>query len=55
MSLSAWFEAGVPCVGVGSSLVAADIVASGDWAVLERRVADTLSLIGRCRARAGNG
>ncbi len=55
VSLSAWFEAGVPCVGVGSSLVAADIVASGDWAVLERRVADTLSLIGRCRARAGNG
>ena len=52
-SLSAWFEAGVPCVGIGSKLVSADIVATGDWALLEQRVADTLSLIERCRAPTG--
>ena len=52
-SLSAWFEAGVPCVGIGSKLVSADIVAAGDWALLEQRVADTLSLIERCRAPTG--
>ena len=54
-SLAAWFDAGVPCVGVGSKLVSADIVAAADWALLSQRVAETLSLIERCRAPAGEG
>lgn len=49
-SLSAWFSAGVACVGVGSKLVSADLVAAQDWELLQQRVADTLSLIRRLRA-----
>ena len=49
-SLRAWFEAGVACVGIGSKLIARDIVATGDWALLERRVAEVLELIRRSRA-----
>ena len=52
-SLSTWFEAGVACVGIGSKLVSADIVAARDWGLLERRTADTLSLIRSLRAPAG--
>ena len=52
-SLSAWFSAGVPCVGVGSKLVSADLVAAQDWEMLQQRVAETMSLIRRCRAPAG--
>lgn len=54
-SLAAWFEAGVACVGIGSKLVSADIVAAGDWGLLERRVAETLTLIERLRAATGEG
>ena len=48
-SLRAWFEAGVACVGIGSKLIAGDIVATRDWVLLERRVAEVLELIRRCR------
>jgi 2-dehydro-3-deoxyphosphogluconate aldolase/(4S)-4-hydroxy-2-oxoglutarate aldolase len=48
-SLADWFEAGVPCVGIGSKLVSKDIVNASDWATLERRTADVLSTISRLR------
>ncbi|MCY3663073.1 MAG: bifunctional 4-hydroxy-2-oxoglutarate aldolase/2-dehydro-3-deoxy-phosphogluconate aldolase [bacterium] len=54
-SLAAWFEAGVACVGIGSKLVSSDIVSARDWALLERRVAETLSLIRHLRAPTGGG
>lgn len=48
-SLAAWFDAGVPCVGIGSKLVSGDLVAAGDWAELERRTAQVVSTIAAVR------
>lgn len=48
-SLSGWFEAGVPCVGIGSKLVGKDIVEAADWDTLERRTADVIQLITELR------
>jgi 2-dehydro-3-deoxyphosphogluconate aldolase/(4S)-4-hydroxy-2-oxoglutarate aldolase len=52
-SLSAWFAAGVTCVGIGSGLVSEDIVAQGDWEALRRRTADLISTVARVRSKAG--
>jgi len=49
-SIEAWFKAGVACVGMGSKLVAKDLVARGDWAGLTRKVADCLELIKKARS-----
>ncbi|NNC39791.1 MAG: bifunctional 4-hydroxy-2-oxoglutarate aldolase/2-dehydro-3-deoxy-phosphogluconate aldolase [Acidimicrobiia bacterium] len=48
-SLSAWFEAGVACVGIGSKLVSRDLVEAADWDALERRTADVMSIISTVR------
>jgi 2-dehydro-3-deoxyphosphogluconate aldolase/(4S)-4-hydroxy-2-oxoglutarate aldolase len=48
-SLTAWFAAGVPCVGIGSKLVSKDLVASADWTTLEQRTAEVLSTISSLR------
>jgi 2-dehydro-3-deoxyphosphogluconate aldolase/(4S)-4-hydroxy-2-oxoglutarate aldolase len=48
-SLTDWFAAGVPCVGIGSKLVSKDLVESGDWATLEQRTADVISTISGLR------
>ena len=48
-SLTGWFEAGVPCVGMGSKLVSKDLVEGADWAALERRTSDTIELISTLR------
>ena len=44
-NLSAWFSAGVTCVGMGSQLISADILKNKAFDVLEQRVRDTLALI----------
>lgn len=44
-NLSAWFKAGVTCVGMGSKLISKEIIASGDFTSLENKVRDTLALI----------
>ena len=44
-NLSAWFEAGVSCVGMGSQLVSKEIIATADYAGLEEKVRTTLALI----------
>ena len=44
-NLKAWFDAGVTCVGMGSKLLSKDILASHDYAKLEKDVAATLALI----------
>jgi 2-dehydro-3-deoxyphosphogluconate aldolase/(4S)-4-hydroxy-2-oxoglutarate aldolase len=49
-SLREWFQAGVPCVGIGSKLVSPDVVASEDWNTLQERVAVVLEIIARVRA-----
>jgi 2-dehydro-3-deoxyphosphogluconate aldolase/(4S)-4-hydroxy-2-oxoglutarate aldolase len=48
-SLTDWFAAGVPCVGIGSKLVSKDLVEAADWTTLEQRTADVLSIISSLR------
>jgi 2-dehydro-3-deoxyphosphogluconate aldolase/(4S)-4-hydroxy-2-oxoglutarate aldolase len=48
-SLTDWFAAGVPCVGIGSKLVSKDLVEAADWTTLEQRTADVLSTISSLR------
>jgi 2-dehydro-3-deoxyphosphogluconate aldolase/(4S)-4-hydroxy-2-oxoglutarate aldolase len=51
-SLSAWFQAGVACVGIGSELITKDILKSGDYEKLTRDVRSTIELIAKIRSRA---
>ncbi len=44
-NLSAWFNAGVTCVGMGSKLISKDILANKDFAKLEQDVKDALAII----------
>jgi 2-dehydro-3-deoxyphosphogluconate aldolase/(4S)-4-hydroxy-2-oxoglutarate aldolase len=48
-SLSAWFKAGVSCVGMGSQLITKEILATKDWNLLQQKVADALDLIQQIR------
>jgi 2-dehydro-3-deoxyphosphogluconate aldolase/(4S)-4-hydroxy-2-oxoglutarate aldolase len=48
-NLKVWFDAGVTCVGMGSQLISADILANKNYKLLEERVSDTLGLIKRIR------
>ncbi|MFP6678838.1 MAG: bifunctional 4-hydroxy-2-oxoglutarate aldolase/2-dehydro-3-deoxy-phosphogluconate aldolase [Dehalococcoidia bacterium] len=50
-SLDAWFDAGVPAVGMGSALVSSDIVANEAWDTLTQRCRDVLALIREVRGR----
>jgi len=44
-NLKAWFDAGVTCVGMGSKLISKSVLASEDYAGLEKTVKETLTLI----------
>ena len=44
-NLSAWFKAGVICVGMGSQLFAKEVIETKNWAKLEQSVADALAVI----------
>jgi len=48
-NLKGWFDAGVTCVGMGSQMISKDILANKDYAGLEKRIKNTLSLIKRLR------
>jgi 2-dehydro-3-deoxyphosphogluconate aldolase / (4S)-4-hydroxy-2-oxoglutarate aldolase len=50
VSLKAWFEAGVACVGMGSNLLTKELLKAGDYAGITAKVKDTLALINRIRA-----
>lgn len=43
-NLSAWFKAGVFCVGMGSQLFPADIVAEGNWDYVTEQCRNSLSI-----------
>ena len=49
-NLKGWFDAGVICVGMGSKLISKDILANKDYAGLENRVRETLTLIKSLRS-----
>jgi len=44
-SLSAWFEAGVACVGMGSNLITKELLAAKDYAGITTKVKQTLELV----------
>lgn len=49
-NLSAWFGAGVTCVGMGSKLISKEIITDGKFDQLEQNVKDTLELISRLKS-----
>jgi 2-dehydro-3-deoxyphosphogluconate aldolase/(4S)-4-hydroxy-2-oxoglutarate aldolase len=48
-SVGSWISAGAAVLGMGSKLVAKDLVASGDWAGITKNVKDCLALIKEAR------
>jgi 2-dehydro-3-deoxyphosphogluconate aldolase/(4S)-4-hydroxy-2-oxoglutarate aldolase len=48
-SINAWFRAGAAAAGIGSKLLAKELVAARDYAAMTARVADTLALIRAAR------
>jgi 2-dehydro-3-deoxyphosphogluconate aldolase / (4S)-4-hydroxy-2-oxoglutarate aldolase len=48
-SLSSWFNAGAMCVGLGSQLFTKEITEQKNWALLEQRVTESLSIIKQVR------
>jgi len=44
-NLTAWFNAGVTCVGMGSQLISKEIIANQDYALLTKNVAEALKTI----------
>ena len=49
-SLSAWFKAGVACVGMGSNLISKELVEASDFDAIAQKVEETLAMIGRIRS-----
>ena len=48
-NLSAWFDAGVICVGMGSQLISNDIIENQEFETLSQKVRETLELISALR------
>ena len=49
-NLRAWFQAGVPCVGLGSKLLSKDLLEDKDYGGIEERVRLTLETIAMVRS-----
>ena len=48
-NLSAWFKAGVTCVGMGSKLFPKEMIAAGNWAAISTLCRDALATIKKYR------
>ncbi|RPJ57374.1 MAG: bifunctional 4-hydroxy-2-oxoglutarate aldolase/2-dehydro-3-deoxy-phosphogluconate aldolase [Acidobacteria bacterium] len=48
-SLSAWFEAGVACVGMGSNLITKELLAARDYAGITNKVKEAIDIIRQVR------
>lgn len=48
-NLTAWFKAGVACVGMGSKLFPKETVAAGDWKAIAEKCRYSLDIIKRAR------
>lgn len=48
-NLTAWFKAGVACVGLGSKLFPKETVAAGDWEAIAEKCRYSLDIIKRAR------
>jgi 2-dehydro-3-deoxyphosphogluconate aldolase/(4S)-4-hydroxy-2-oxoglutarate aldolase len=44
-SLTAWFQAGVACVGMGSNLLTKELLAAKDYAGITKKIKETIALI----------
>ena len=51
-SISGWIEAGAACLGMGSKLITKDIVNSGDWVGLTKKVEESLRYVREARANS---
>lgn len=49
-SITAWFEAGAACVGIGSKLIRKDLVAAGDFEAITEKAQDVIRWIDQARA-----
>jgi 2-dehydro-3-deoxyphosphogluconate aldolase/(4S)-4-hydroxy-2-oxoglutarate aldolase len=50
-SITAWFKAGVACVGMGSNLITKEAVAAGNFDAISEKVAQVLGWIRAARGR----
>ena len=50
-NLKEWFDAGAPCVGMGSNLITKDIIAKKDWNGLSEKIATTLKIVQTIRKK----
>lgn len=50
-SLSAWFKAGVICVGMGSKLISSEIISSGNFTLLEEKVRNAVKILELVRTK----
>ena len=50
-NLKEWFDAGAPCVGMGSNLITKDIVAKKDWNGLSEKITTTLKIVQTLRKK----
>jgi len=48
-NLSAWFNAGALCVGLGSQLFTKEIMEKKDWSQLQQKVSESLAIIHRLK------
>ncbi len=48
-NLKGWFDAGVTCVGMGSNLFPAEVIAAKEWSAITKLCADSLAIITRVR------
>ena len=48
-NLQAWFDSGVTCVGMGSSLITKEIIRNSDFDALQRKVSEVLEIISEVR------
>jgi len=49
-SLAAWFDAGAPAVGMGSKLLPAGLVGTGDWDAIEQSVTAAVAAVTQARS-----
>ena len=49
-SISAWINAGVVCMGMGSQLVTKELLAAKDWKGIEDKARETVALVKECKA-----
>jgi 2-dehydro-3-deoxyphosphogluconate aldolase/(4S)-4-hydroxy-2-oxoglutarate aldolase len=49
-SLTAWFEAGIACAGMGSNLITKELLKEKNYPGITQKVKDTLVLIREIRA-----